>query len=165
MSAIESLLSRRSVRKFTTRPVPKEFIEKIVAAGHRAATANNIQPWVFVVVTDANDRLKIKNMCPKNGPYIEFAPVCICVFCENVKYYLEDGCAATQNILNAAHFLGLGAVWVAGDKKEYADDIRKFLNVPENYKLVSLIPIGYADGETQLTTRKPLIEVLKYGKY
>ncbi|MBP7654041.1 nitroreductase family protein, partial [Candidatus Dependentiae bacterium] len=107
MAAYESLVTRSSVREFLEKPVPKEILEKIVYAGHRAATARNLQPWIFVVVTDKESRLNIKNMCPKNGPYIEFAPACICVFCEDTTYYLEDGSAATQNIMNAAHAYGI----------------------------------------------------------
>lgn len=165
MSLYETLITRRSVREFSDKIVPKEIIEKIIYAGQRAATAMNVQPWIFIVVTDAEKRKAIKNMCPKNGAYIEFAPVCVSVFCEDTKYYLEDGAAASQNILNAAHSFGLGAVWVAGHKKEYADDVRKFLNVPEKYKLISLIPIGYPKGETPLTPRKNLDEILFWETY
>ena len=165
MSGYDILTKRSSCRNFSNRPISKDIIEKIAYAGHRAATARNVQPWIFIAVTDAAARKSIKDMCPKNGPYIELAPVCLCVFCENSTYYLEDGSAATQNILNAAYSFGLGAVWVAGDKKDYADDIRKFLNLPDNYKLISLIPIGYPATEQKLTERKPLTEVFYWEKY
>lgn len=165
MTIYETLISRRSIRNFSDKPLSKGIIEKIVYAGHRAANANNLQTWIFIVVTDAQKRKEIKDMCPKNGHYIEFAPVCICVLCEDSTYYIEDGSAATQNILNAAHSLGLGAVWVAGDKKDYADKTRKYLNVPDNYKLVSLIPLGYPKGETSLTPRKPIDKVLFWEEY
>jgi len=165
MAAYELLVKNPCVREFLDKPVPKEIIEKIIYAGHRAATARNLQPWIFVAVTEAESRKNIKNLCPKNGPYIEFAPVCICVFCENTSYYLEDGSAATQNIINAAHSFGLGSVWVAGDKKDYADAIRKYLNVPEKYKLISLVPVGYPKTPLTLTPKKPMSEVLFWGKY
>ena len=112
------------------------------------------------MVTQQKRRFALKHLCPKNGPYIDIAPVSICVFCENSTYYLEDGSAATQNILNAAHMLGLGAVWVAGDKKDYAEDVRKLFGLPENYKLVSIVVIGYPDGEITPTPRKSLEEVM-----
>jgi len=165
MGLYETLISRTSVRNFSSAPISKEIITKIINAGHHAATARNIQPWLFVVVTDAVRRKAIKDMCPNNGPYIEFAPVCVCVFCENVTYYLEDGSAATQNILNAAHSFGLGAVWVVGDKKDYADKIREYLKVPNNYKLVSLIPIGYPSEKVKPTEKKPLEEKLFWEEY
>jgi nitroreductase len=165
MGFYDGLISRSSVRNFSNQPVSKEIIKKIIYAGHRAATANNVQPWIFVAVTDAEKRKVVKDMCPQNGPYIEFAPVCIAVFCKEVKYYLEDGSAATQNILNAAHSFGLGAVWVAGDKKEYAPQIRDYLNVPADYKLISLIPIGYPTEKVKLTEKKPIEEVLFFEEY
>lgn len=162
MGLYETLVTRSSVREFSNRHVPKSLIEKILYAGHRAATANNVQPWLFAVVTAPEKRKAIKEMCPKNGPYIEFAPVCIAVFCKDVKYYIEDGSAATQNILNAVHSFGLGAVWVAGAGKEYGPQIREYLDVPEEYKLISLIPVGYPAGEVKLTEKKPIEEVVKW---
>lgn len=162
MGFYETLVSRSSVRSFSERQVPKSILEKILYAGHRAATANNVQPWMFVVVTDPEKRKNIKDMCPKNGPYIEFAPVCIAVFCKDVKYFLEDGSAATQNILNAAHSFGLGAVWVAGAGKDYADKIRDYLELSDEYKLVSLIPVGYPSEPVKLTEKKPIEEVVKW---
>lgn len=165
MGAYENMISRSSVRNFSDAPVSKDIITKIVNAGHHAATARNLQPWIFVAVTDAQKRKEIKDMCPNNGPYIEAAPVCICVLCENTPYYLEDGSAATQNILNAAHSFGLGAVWVAGDKKDYADKIRAYLGAPDNYKLVSLVPVGYPSEKIRPTEKKLLEEKLFWEQY
>ncbi|HOK55504.1 MAG TPA: nitroreductase family protein [Armatimonadota bacterium] len=143
MDAIECLKTRRSVRSYTNQPVPREVIEDIVDAGRLAASAINIQPWQFIVVTDSRMRQKLADITD-HGKFIADAPVCIVVFCEDCKYYLEDGSAATQNILNAAKAHGLGSCWIAGDKKPYADQIRDLLGLPENYKLISLITIGHA---------------------
>ncbi len=161
MEAYECLVSRRSVRKFLPDPLPADTAERLVASAVRAATARNEQPWLFVAVEDPARRKALKDLCPDNGPYIEFAPLCIAVFSRKAnKYYLEDGSAATQNILNAAHALGFGAVWVAGDKKDYVEAVRRLLGVPEEFTLVSLVPVGYPDGPTVLTERKPVAEVL-----
>ncbi|HOK40795.1 MAG TPA: nitroreductase family protein [bacterium] len=165
MSLYETLITRTSVREFLDKPISKDIIEKIVYAGQRAATARNVQPWIFIGITNLETRKKLKNLCKQNAPFLDNAPVCIAVFCENTKYYLEDGCAATQNILNAAHSFGLGAVWVAGEKKEYADEVRKLLNVPDKYRLISLIPIGYPKKKPQLTSRKNLSEILFWENY
>ncbi len=160
MGSYTNLITRYSVRNFKDTPIPKNIIEKIIYAGHRAATARNAQPWKFVVVTNQEKRIAIKHLCPKNGPFIDIAPVCICVFCEKTTYYLEDGSAASQNILNAANALGLGSVWVAGDKKDYAEEIKHLLNMPTNYTLISLIVIGYPENEISPTPRKALEEVI-----
>ena len=162
MDAIECMKTRRSIRAYQDKPVPKEVIEDIVDCGRLAATAINIQPWKFIVVQDAAMRKKIAGIADY-GKFIEQAAVCIAVFCEDAKYYLEDGSAATQNMLNAARAHGLGSCWVAGDKKSYAPVIRDLLGLPEGYKLVSLVAIGYA-AEERNPEKKPLGEVLCWEK-
>ena len=87
------------------------------------------------------------------------------VFCKNTKYYLEDGCAATENILVAAAALGLGACWVAGDKKSYADRVRRMLGVPESYRLVSLLPVGFPADHPARKQKRSLDEVLHWEEF
>lgn len=78
-----------------------------------------------------------------HGKFITEAPVCFAIFGErNAKYYLEDCCAATENLILGLQAYGVGSCWVAGDKKEYAEEIRTLLNVPEKYTLVALVPAG-----------------------
>ena len=163
MDAIECMKTRRSIREYQDKPMPKEVIEDIVDCGRLAATAINIQPWRFVIVQDAAMRQEIADTTD-HGKFIAQAPVCIVVFSEDTKYYLEDGSAATQNILNAARAHGLGTCWVAGDKKPYASKIGGMLGVPTEYKLVALISLGYPAQEPS-PTKKPLSEVLHWERY
>ncbi len=144
MDALEVMRTRRSVRSYLDKGVSKQAIETMVDCGRLAASARNVQPWEFVVVTDPDKRRTIA-LATDHGKHIEDAPVCILVFCEDSTYYLEDGCAATQNILLAASALGLGACWIAGDKKAYTAPIRELVEIPANYKLVSLISVGYPE--------------------
>ena len=116
MDALEALYKRRIVRRFKPDPVEKAEIEKIVDAGRLAATANNLQPWEFVVVMEETMRKKLAGIADY-GKFIAQAPVCVVTFCKDTKYFLEDGSAATQNMLVAARALNLGSCWVAGDKK------------------------------------------------
>ena len=160
MECLDAIFTRRSIRKFKSDPVEKETLEKIIKAGGYAATGNNVQPWKFVVITDADMRKKVKDLCPKNGPYIEFAPVCIAVFCDKASHPVEDGSAATQNIMLAGHAHGLGSCWIAGDKKDYTETVRELLNVPKHYRLVSLISMGYPAADIPNKTKKPLEEAL-----
>lgn len=163
MDAIEAIKTRRCIRAYTGQTVPREIIEDIIDCGRLAATANNKQPWEFVVVTDAN---QLQNIAGKTdyGRFIATAPVCIFVLCKDTKYYLEDGSAASQNILVAAKAHGLGACWVAGDKKNYADEIRRDVGAPQGYKLVSMIPLGYPAEQPQ-KEKRPLREVVHWGKF
>jgi nitroreductase len=163
MDAIEVLKTRRSVRAYTNAPVPRETIEDIIDCGRLAATAINIQPCEFVVVTEPEMLRRIAETTD-HGKFIAQAPACVVVLCGDTKYYLEDGSAATENILLAARAHGLGSCWVAGDKKPYASDICRLVGAPRGYKLVSLIPIGYP-AEKPEQTKRPLAEVLHWEKY
>lgn len=144
MDALECIKTRRSIRVFQSKAVARDVIEDIVDCGRLAASANNMQPWEFVVVQNVEKRREISGITT-HGNFIADSPVCIVVFCKNCTYYLEDGSAATQNILNAAHAHGLGSCWVAGDKKPYALEINRILEVPEEFKLISMIALGYSD--------------------
>lgn len=163
MDALEAIRTRRSVRKFKSEAVSRELIEQVVDAGRLAATARNLQPWEFVVVTDPAKRRELANIT-ENGKFIADAAVCIVVLSEPTKYFLEDGCAAAQNMLVAAHALGLGACWVAGDKKPYADQIVAMFNAPQGYKLIALIALGYA-AEVPQPSKRPLKDVLHWEQF
>lgn len=146
MDALEALRTRRSVRTFLDRPVPNELLETLIDCGRLAASAINIQPWEFVVITDKDMRRRIAD-ATDYGKHVAQAAACVIVFCRNGTYYLEDGCAATQNILVAARASGLGSCWIAADKKAYAEPLRAMLGVPGDFKAVSIIAIGYTDEE------------------
>ncbi|MCP4645179.1 MAG: nitroreductase family protein [bacterium] len=163
MDALEALKTRRSIREYTGDPVDRAVVEDIVDCGRLAATAINIQPWEFVAVTDAGMRKQIADTT-EHGKFIADAPVCIAVLANDGKYYLEDGCAATQNILVAARAHGLGTCWIAGDKKPYADAIVKMLGAPDECKLVSLIALG-VPAVTPDPTKRPIEDVLHWGTY
>lgn len=163
MEAIKVLKTRRSKRKFLPKPVPKKIVEDIIDCGRLAPSAINIQPVEFIVVTKEEIRKRIAEMTDY-GRFIAEAPVCIVVFSHQTKYYLEDGSAATENILLAAHAHGLGACWTAGDKKLYAEKVRQLLGAPQNFKLITLIPIGYSKEEPSPAKRK-LKDVLHWEKY
>jgi nitroreductase len=164
MDAVEAILGRRSVRAYDAkRPVSRGQIETIVDCGRLAATARNVQPWEFIVVTDPGVRAAIAALAA-NGPFISDAPVCIAVTCREGAYYLEDGCGATQNMLLAAHALGLGSCWVAGDKKPYAGAVADLIGVPKDHRLVSLVAVGYALAVPS-PPKRSLSEVLHWEKY
>ncbi|TRZ95213.1 nitroreductase family protein [bacterium] len=144
MDALEVLKKRRSIRSYKDKPIAKAILEQIIDTARYAPTARNLQPWEFVVVTLSDTLKKISDLTD-NGKFIGQAKACIAVFCQDTKYYLEDGCAATVNILLAATALGLGSCWVAGDKKPYCSQIIELLDVPASFKLVSLVALGYLE--------------------
>jgi len=163
MDAIKALKTRRSKRTFLPTPVPKEVVEDIIDCGRLAPSATNIQPVEFIVVTNQKVRKQIAELTDY-GKFIADAPLCIAVFARQTKYYLEDGSAATENILLACHSHRLGACWVAGDKKLYAEKVRRLLGLPEEFRLVSLVPVGYSE-EKPRPSKRSLSDVLHWEKY
>ncbi|MBM4020450.1 MAG: nitroreductase family protein [Planctomycetes bacterium] len=164
MDALEALRTRRSCRRFAARDVPRDLVEQLIDAGRLAATARNEQPWEFVAVTDGATRREIAGTTDY-GRFIADAPVCIAVLCKDTKYYLEDGSAAAQNMLLAAHGLGLGACWVAGDKKPYAATIAQRLGAPPGVRLVALVAVGWPEGPLPKPAKRPLKDVLHWERY
>lgn len=163
MDALDAIKTRRSVRAFKPDSVPRELVEDLVDCGRLAATAINRQPWEFVAVTDPRTRRALAEITD-HGSFIADVPVCLVVLCKDTKYYLEDGSAATQNILVAARAHGLGSCWVAGDKKSYAEKICEMLGTPPGYKLVSLIAIGYPAAKPEKPKRS-LADVLHWERF
>ncbi len=163
MDALQAIRTRRSIRKYEDKPIPKETLEAIVDCGRLAATGRNEQPWEFVVVTDPDIKQQIAD-ATDYGKFIAQAAACIAVFCRDTKYYLEDGAAATQNILVGAWALGVGTCWIAGDKKHYASTIGTIVGAPENTKLVSLIALGYP-AEQPTRPKRELAEVLHWNRF
>ncbi|HAJ56567.1 MAG TPA: nitroreductase family protein [Candidatus Omnitrophica bacterium] len=155
---------RRSIRKFKARPVSDQDLEKIIKAASLAPTARNIQPWEFIVVKDKESLKTLAGLASPNGFLLEGAAACVAVFCHDTKYYLEDGCAATTQALLAAAGLGIGSCWVVGDKKDYAETVRGFLNVPAGLKLISLIALGYAD-ESPNPAKRPVNEIMHKERF
>ena len=164
MDALEVIHKRRSVREYRPDPIPKEMIEKLIDAARWAPSGNNVQPWEFIAVMDPEIRRRLAEITDY-GKFIAEAPLCITVFCKDTKYYLEDGCAAVENIMIAATAIGLGTCWVAGDKKRYADTIRKLLSVPIGYKLVALISIGFSSETEKQKVKRDLKEILHYERF
>jgi nitroreductase len=156
MDVFDAIRGRRSVRRFLSKAVPRSDIEAIIDAARHAPTAHNAQPWEFVVVTAQELRDEIAARCPY-GAFLSNAPVCIAVFCRGTDHSLEDGCAATQNILLAATGLGLGSCWVAGAGTGHAAEVARLLKARGIHHLVALIGLGYAAEESTLRPAKRML--------
>ena len=114
MDAYETILTRRSIRRYTNQDVSEEMVEKLLRAGMAAPSAGNQQPWHFLVIRDRDTLVKITEVHPHSKMLLT-APLAILVAGDeklqiHPGYWLEDCSAATENILLAAHALGLGAV-------------------------------------------------------
>ena len=139
---LDFIYRRRSIRKYTDQPVEDEKITELLRAAMAAPSANNKQPWHFIVIRNRETLGKIAEI----HPYAKMAanaPLVIVVCGDADNYYLWQDCAAsTQNLLLAAANIGLGAVW-CGLREEREINMRKLLGVPDNIRTFSLIIIGY----------------------
>lgn len=158
MDALETIRTRRSIRKFKNKKVADELIREILNAGMSAPSAGNEQPWHFIVVKDRS----ILDEVPKYSPYAgmvkeaDFA-ILVCGDTKLEKYrgfWIQDCSAAVQNILLAAHALGLGAVWTGVyPMMDRAEGFRKHLNIPNDVMPLAFIPVGYPAEEAGAVDR------------
>ncbi len=163
METLAALTSRRSIRKYQARPVPREVLLKALDAARMAPTARNEQPWEFIAVTGPEKLARLAAVTD-HGKFIAGAPACVAIVCRDTKYYLEDGTAAVVNLLNALHAQGVGACWVAGDKKPYAPQILQILGVAGPLKLIALVPCGFP-AETPRLLKRGLESMLHWEKF
>lgn len=162
---LEIIERRRSVRKYLDKPISKDILKQLVDAGRLAPTARNDQPWEFVVVTEC-ELLKKVGEATDHGKFIRDSATCIVVCCQDTKYFLEDGSAATENIILAAESFGIGSCWVAGHKKAYCEEVKKTLNIPNDLIVISLISLGYPDPLEKINRqKKELDKVIHWEKY
>lgn len=156
---INTILKRRSIRKFTDQPVEKEIMVQLLQAAMAAPSASNGQPWEFVVITEIEvmDRLRSTLMFGKMN-----APGAICVLGSSRmqknkagdKFWVQDCSAATENILLAANALGLGSVWVGIHPVAlFKLRVSEILNLPEGTTPLNLIYIGYPAEEKEPRTQ------------
>ena len=158
MDLLDGIFTRRSIRKYTKEEISSEHIEVILKAGMYAPSASNQQPWHFIVISDRKLLDTIKDVHPYAKMLVE-AQLAILV-CGDINlelskdYWVVDCSASTQNMLLAAHGLGLGAVWLGiHPREERKNEIRKIFNLPENIQPASLISIGYPDENKEMPDR------------
>lgn len=156
--------SRHSVRNFKADPVSDLVIEDALECAVRAPTAMNIQPWLFVVIRDKETLSAIAGLATY-GKFIKDSPLCFAVFGEKKQqFYLEDCSAATENLILALQAHGISSCWVAGDKTPYVEAVRKLLNVPEGYTLVSLVAAG-SPADIAITPKKEMKQIVFFEKF
>lgn len=162
MNVVTTIIkSRHSVRKFKPDAVGELAIRDALECAAQAPTAMNKQPWLFGVIKEKNTLEKIAELTD-HGKFIAESAVCFAVFGEKKEiYYLEDCCAATENLILALQAHGVSSCWVAGDKKLYGEAIRKMLAVPDTYSLVSLVAAG-SPAEITITKKKDMKNVVFY---
>ena len=163
MELMEGLLSRRSVRKYQDKAISKDVLEQIIKAGQYAPSAHNTQPWEFLVVED-KEALKHFRVMQRSALFAENAAAVIIV-CgrEDLSYsrekehwsYIDIDCSsATENILLAAHALGLGACWCGiSPMTGPISAVKEYFKLPDNVKPFSIVVLGYPADEPKQPER------------
>ena len=156
---MNTIMQRRSIRKFLPTPVEKEKIISVLRAAMQAPSAANIQPWEFLVVTDKETRDKVAKVSPYGG-FCSESPLVIIVLGsmkrarpENL-YWVEDLSAATQNILLQLEEEGLGGCWIGTwPTPERIEGVREIFDLPEHIIPFSIIACGYKGQERPFVDR------------
>ncbi len=179
MEVLEAIRTRRSIRRYKSTPVDDKTIELVLEAARWAPSWKNTQCWRFIAVRDNNIKSQLANITTFNNPStdaIRNAPVVIVACAELGKsgysdgqqasdkgdWYMFDVALAMQNLVLAAHSLGLGTVYNGlFDAKKAAT----ILNVPAGFCVVSLTPLGYPDQEPAPRPRKELAQIAFYDKF
>lgn len=164
-NAMENLITRRSIKKYKSDPVPKELIEKIVEAGTYAASGNNRQPSVIIAVTNPEIRNKLSAIngkikgVPEGTDLFYGAPVVLIVLSDKTyPTYLYDGSLVMGNLMHAAHALGLGSCWIHRAKEEFEmpewKEFLKELGIEGDYEGIGHCVVGYPDITPETKPRK-----------
>ena len=179
MSVKEIIAQRRSIRRYLDKPVEREKILECLEAARLAPSADNVQPWRFLVIDDP----ELKDIFAREifsgiysiSKFAAKAPVLIMILArldiianrigkqiQNIHYYLIDTGIAGEHIVLQAQELGLGTCWIGWFNSRKA---RKILNIPRKYKIVSLLSVGYyAERPSREKKRKRLEEIAWFNK-
>lgn len=151
MKIIDIIRSRKSVRSFKPDPIPTDILKEILEAGRLAPSAQNRQPWRYIVFTDPAE---IRTLAKKTGLigisnfFIKDAP-CVIIACAEAKknlrvnkqdYYLVDTAISFQQMMLTAWDLGIGSCWLAAFSEK---TLAKYLGIPSTWRIVGLSPFGY----------------------
>lgn len=155
---MEIINTRRSIRKYTEKPVEGENLVKMLEAAMNAPTARNLQEWKFIVIENKDIQTKIAKALP-NTHMSAYAGVCIVVLGDKTiqpkdEYIYVDCGAAIENLLLEAHSLGLGCCWCAiGPNEDRIEPIREILGLEEHLVPVANIAVGWPDEKKEANHR------------
>ncbi len=148
MNTVRAIQTRRSIRKYKAKNIDDKTIEKLLKAGMYAPSAMNLQPWHYIVVKGRKKLETITEAIP-HAELMQKATLGILVCGDkklekNKDFIVQDCSAAVQNILLAAHDLGLGAVWIGiYPFKDIIESTREYFNLPKHILPVAMVSAGY----------------------
>ncbi len=171
MKVLDVIQKRRSVRKYKEDPIPEKDLMSVLEAARLAPSGKNFQPWKFIIIKDK--ALKEKLAQASAGQFfMAEAPIIIvgCGFPDNcyahmgryMKSWSVDVTIALEHLILQAQEEGLGTCWIGSFEEE---EVKAILNIPENVKVLALIPLGYPDEIPRFRKRKSLDEIISYDRF
>ncbi len=145
------ILSLRTVRQFTDRPVPEDALQRILQAGRWAGSAKNIQPWQFIVIRDPETMMKLSR-CGQFAQHLPGAPLAIAIISDQVRLAGFDAGRAAQNMMLAAWAEGIGSGIATMHDQACAKQV---LDVPEDKDITIVLDFGYPASEGSLKSGMP----------
>lgn len=163
MTVLEAIQSRRSIRRYSSRPVEPEALERVLEAGRLAPSARNQQTWHFTVVRDSALRQQLMAAC-REQPQVGQAPVTLVIW-SDVDRKMDCGqSAATVDCSIALSFMmlqataeGLGTCWLGAFS---APEVQRVLSLPATATVVAVTPLGYPEEAPEARPRKTAAEVI-----
>jgi len=170
MELYEGLIKRRSVRKYTEEKISEEEIYTIITAGMYAPSARNTRPWHFIVIDDKTLFEKIMAFHPSAAMLSQASHAIAVCGDENLEngpgYYVMDCSAAIENMLLAAHSLGLGAVWIGiHPKPDRIEALSALLELPPHVKPVAVISLGVPVESHESIPERYEPEKIRYNRW
>ncbi|MFO7677016.1 MAG: nitroreductase family protein [Thermoplasmatota archaeon] len=149
MDLMTGILTRRSIRTYTTTAIDNKIITSLIKAGMAAPSAGNQQPWQFIVISDKNLLKEVSSYLPKGGMLSQADKgICVCgdLNAERYKgYWMVDCSAATQNILLAAHYYGIGSCWLGVyPREERIKNLQNVFRTPSHIIPFAVVSLGYS---------------------
>ena len=168
MDVFKAIEARRSVRRYKATPLPEAKLQKVLEAARLSPSAHNAQDRQFIVVKNSAKRKLLAEAADQ--PFIAESPVVIVavglapqrVLPCGVPNYAVDLAIAVDHITLAAVELGLGTCWIGAFSQE---DVKKILEIPENCKVVALLPLGIPADSAGSKSRKSLKEIVSYDTF
>lgn len=165
MNTIENIKTRRSIRKYQQKEIPREIMMDILDCGRLTPSAKNAQLWRFVVITDRAIKEKLTQIC-KHGKFINEAYAIIAIFYDkDVNYKVEDASAATQNMMLAAWEYGIGSCWIGSYQRDHSKQVEELLKCPDNYELITMFTLGYPAETRETRNKKQLDEIISFNYF
>jgi nitroreductase len=164
LDTLQTILDRRSIRRYRPEPIPEADLKRILEAGRQAPSAANRQSWHFVIVGDPEQKQRVAQACNNQMWMADAAYIIVAAGLPEVssKWYKVDVAIAMENMVLAARSLGYGTCWIGAFNP---DQVKAVCDLPGGAEVVVCSPLGVPDMSPEARGRKPWDEVFSADRY